>query len=173
MDFSITQDFPAGLDQLWATFSRPGYPEQKYRALGATAVRLVRFQVTDQAIEVELERDIPMKGYRMPPWVRALTGREQTIRHRTAWRRTSPAVIRAELDISPVGLPVRARGIGTLVETGKGKARMVLNWRVKASLPIMAERAEQLLADEVRRALEEDHAFTLQYLQDHRAGVRC
>jgi len=33
MEFTLTQDFPAGLDGLWAVFGRPEYPQQKYLAL--------------------------------------------------------------------------------------------------------------------------------------------
>ena len=50
MEFTLTQDFPAGLDLLWAAFGRADYPRLKYLALGAMAVRLPRFSATAQAI---------------------------------------------------------------------------------------------------------------------------
>ncbi len=122
MNFTLTQDFPAGLDRLWAVFGRPEYPQQKYCALGATAFRLQQVRVTAQTIDVEL-------------------------------------------DISPIGLPVRARGVGTIVESASGTARMILTWRVTSRVPMMGAKIERLFADQVRAALDDDHAFTLQYLR--------
>ena len=61
IELELTQDFPAGLDRLWAVFGRPDYPVKKYLALGATAVRTVRFSASAQAIDVELERDVPVE----------------------------------------------------------------------------------------------------------------
>ena len=72
MEFTLTQDFPAGLDRLRVAFGRSEYPKQKYSALGATAVRIRRFQATAKAIDVELERDVPVDKSRLPPWMRLL-----------------------------------------------------------------------------------------------------
>jgi hypothetical protein len=163
MEFTLTQDFPAGLDRLWAAFGRAEYPRLKYLALGATAVRLHRFSATAQAIDVELERVMPVDPSRLPRWSRAFVGSEQTLRHHTVWRRIGPAQATAELDISPTGLPVRAQGTATIVESGPESTRMLLTWRVQSRVPVIGGRVERLFADQVRNALEADHAFTLQY----------
>ena len=173
----MIQDFPAGLDRLWAAFGRKDYPRQKYSAMGATAVRMGCFCATAQAIDVELERDVPVDPRRLPSWARLLIGRRQTVRHRSAWRRTGPTRATAELDIAPVGLPVRAHGLGTIAETSTGTTRMVLTWRVTSDLPIIGLQVEQLFADLIRTSLDADHAFTLHYLEAHgpsrkRAGTR-
>ena len=163
MEFTITQDYPAGLDRLWAVFGRPDYPRRKYRALGATAVLVRRFHVTAQAIEVDLERDAPVDDSRLPSWTRLLVRGKQTLRHRTAWRRVGPTQAAAELDISPVGLPVHASGTGWLVEAANGTTRMELTWRVQS---VLGARVESLFAGQIRAALANDHAFTLQYLRE-------
>jgi hypothetical protein len=164
MEFTLTQDFPAGLDRLWAAFGRADYPRLKYLALGATAVRLHRFSATAQAIDIELERDMPVDPSRLPRWSRAFVGSEQTLRHHTVWRRIGPAQATAQLDISPTGLPVRAQGTAAIVELGPESTRMLLTWRMQSRVPVIGGKVERLFADQVRNALEADHAFTLQYL---------
>jgi hypothetical protein len=166
MEFSTTQDFPAGLDQLWAVFGHREYPRQKYLALGATAVRLHRFETTVQSIEVELERDVPLVKARLPGWAHKLLGSEQTLRHCTAWRRIGATQIAAELDITPAGLPLRAHGTGTIVEVGPQTTRMALTWQVDSRLPVMRAKVERLFADQVRAALDDDHRFTVDYLHN-------
>ena len=83
------------------------------------AVRVRRFLVTMEAIEVELERDVP------------------------------------------VGLPVRAHASGTIVESASGYTRMELTWQVDS---VLGERVERQFADQIKAALDDDHTFTLQYL---------
>jgi len=162
MQFTLSQDFPAGLDRLWAAFGRPEYPNQKYLALGAAAVRVRRFEATKQAIDVELERDVRVDRSGLPSWMRLLARDQQTLQHRTAWRRVGAKQAAAELDILPLGLPVRAHGSGTIVEAAPGSTRMVLTWQVDS---ILGAKVERLFADQIRAALADDHAFTLQYLQ--------
>ncbi len=165
MEFSLTQHFPAGLDRLWTVFSHPEYPQRKYSALGASAVRLLRFEATAQLIEVELERDVPVDVAALPVWTRPLLARQQTLRHRSRWRRVSPTQISAELEITPLGLPLQAHGVGTLVQTAPNLSRMALRWQVRSRLPLIGPKVERLFAHQLRQALDADHAFTLQYLQ--------
>jgi hypothetical protein len=161
MRFNLTQNFPARLDRLWTAFGHADYPQRKYLALGATAVRVRHFRATMEAIEVELERDVPVDKSRLPPWMRLLVRSQQTLQHRSAWRRVGPHQAAAELDIAPVGLPVRAHASGTIVESASGQTRMDLTWQVDS---MMGERVERQFADQIKAALDDDHAFTLQYL---------
>jgi hypothetical protein len=170
VEFTVSQDFPAGLDRLWAAFGHPDYPQRKYRALGATALRLQSFHATASSIEVELERDMPVAASALPAWARTLVRSEQTLRHRSRWRRLGPTQVSAELDIEPVGLPVRSHGTGSIVEVAPGATRMVLHWQVTSTLPVLGRKLERLFADQVRAALHADHAFTLQYLAQAASG---
>lgn len=163
MEFTLSQDFPAALETLWATFGNADYPLRKYRALGATAVRMRRFHADARRIEVELARDAAVQGERLPPWARVLAGGTHTLVHRSVWRRTSPLRASAELDIVPVGLPVHAHAVGSLVDSGHGMTRLVLNWHVVSPL---GERVATLFADQVRAALDDDHVFTLNCLKE-------
>jgi len=166
MEFTTCQDFPAGLDCLWAAFGHSEYPRQKYLALGATAVRLHRFEATPQSIEVDLERVVPVAKSRLPAWAQKLFGGAQTLRHRTAWRRIGAKQVAAELDIVPIGLPVRAHGVGTIVELTSGNTRMAVTWHIESTLPLMRDRVERLFAEHVQAALDDDHGFTVRYLRD-------
>jgi len=165
MKFAVTQDFPAGLDRLWLTFGQQEYARQKYLALGATAVRIDSFRSSAQLIEVELERAIPVHRSQLPVWMRSLVGGEQKLRHQTRWRRLDRQHVAAELEISPVDLPVSARGVGTIVEAAPDLTRMELDWTVESVLPVVGRKVERLFADQLRAGLAADHDFTLKYLQ--------
>ncbi|HET7862936.1 MAG TPA: DUF2505 domain-containing protein [Burkholderiaceae bacterium] len=167
----MTQDFPAGLDRLWAVFGQAGYVRSKYRALGAAKVLLRHFEATAQAIDIDLERDLPVDAAQLPPWSRPLAGARQTLRHRTAWRREGPEQASADLDISVKGLPLHARGLAHIAQVAPGLTRMQISWRVQSALPVIGGRVEQLLADQVRAGLAADHAFTLKFLAGAATGL--
>lgn len=166
MEFTLEQRFPAGLERLWSVFGQAEYPLRKYLALGARAVRLHRFDVTAQTIEVDLERDVAVDRAQLPAWTRAWVGPTQTLGHRTRWRRTGPRQAEAELEIKPEGLPVLARGRARIVEEAPGSTTLQLTWQVTSNAPLVGAAVARLFAEQVRSALEADHAFTLRYLAE-------
>ncbi len=166
MKFSLSQDFPAGLDRLWEIFGRPDYPQQKYRSLGSSDIRLLLFRVDAEVIDVELERTAPVAWESIPAWARAFLSRRQVMHHRSRWQRVSPVLVEAELDIVPVGRRVSAHGTGSIVQLTPELTRMTLGFVVESDLPVLGARVAGLYAKQVREALRADHAFTLRYLEE-------
>lgn len=170
LEFTRRDDLPAGLDRLWASFGDPAYVRQKYLALGARAVRIGRFDVAADTITVELERELPIDRAQWPRWSRPALAAVQTLRHHSVWQRVSKTRVVATLAISPLGLPVQAEGAGRIDETAPAQAAMALRWQVRSTLPLLGRRIERLFAQQLRAALEADHAFTLRYLARQAQG---
>jgi len=169
IQFSVEQEFRAGLDELWAAFGREDYVRRKYLELGATAVRVGRLRATPRSIEVDLERDVVIDKSRLPIWARALQGQTLTLRHRSAWRRADPTQVVAEIDVSSRHPPIRANGVGKIIETAAQASRMSFDWKVTAALPLAGRRVASLFAEQLRKALDDDYAFTLRYLAEAQA----
>jgi hypothetical protein len=167
MKLDLQQDYPGGIDRLWAVFSQPDYAERKYRSLGAKDVRMLHFVATPELIEVELERTAPVAPDKVPLWLRKLIGNEQAMHHHTVWRRLSPTRVAAELRITPVGRPVSARGTASAFELSPNRTRMVLSFDVESSVPLVGGNLAHLFAERIREALAADHAFTLRYIREH------
>ena len=171
MKFSLSQDFPAGLDRLWEVFGRPDYPEQKYRSLGSSDIRVLHFRVGAEVIEVELERTASVAWEMIPAWAHAFLSRRQVMRHRTRWQRVSPTSVEAELDIAPVGKRVSAHGAGSIIQLSPDLTRMTLRFTAESTIPVLGARAARLYAKQIRVALRADHEFTLRYLKE--TACRC
>jgi hypothetical protein len=165
MKFRMRQDYPTSLEHLWAAFGDADYPEQKYRALGSSAVQILRFTATAKLIEVELERKARVVVAKLPAWARPFADGEQRMRHHSKWWRVSPTQVNAELDIVPVGLPVRAHATGSAVELTATQTRLTLSIEVKCWLPGIGATVARLFAEQMKEALRADHAFTLRYLE--------
>ncbi|MGH8541129.1 MAG: DUF2505 domain-containing protein [Stenotrophobium sp.] len=164
MKLELHQEYPASLDRLWAVFGSPDYPPAKYKALGATSFEMKRFSATAGLIEADLVRKTPVNPEAVPEWALKFISAEQTVRHHTRWRRTSPTEVRAELHINPQGLPVNIAGTGTICEAA-GHTRMDLSFDIDCKIPLLGGKIAKLFAEQIRQALVDDHAFTLRYLK--------
>lgn len=162
--FDLAQDFPVGLDALWATLGRSDYIEQKYRALGSTSLRLLKCDVDSASIEVELERQALVDRGDLPAWARILSGRHQAMRHHTRWRRTAPDRVEIELAIRASGLGVGAQGTGHVLELAPNHSRMTLHFELVCSNGALPAAVLKLFGRQLEHALQADHAFTLDYL---------
>jgi hypothetical protein len=170
MQFDLTQDFPVGLERLWTALGDADYVEKKYRSLGSTSLRILKFSADAELIEVEVDRQAPVARDQLPLWARVLSGNEQAMHHHTRWRRAGLARVDAEVDISAPGIPVSARGAGSVVELSPAHSRMTLHFDVRSSLPALRASAARVFAQQVKHALHADHAFTLAYLRGNVHG---
>ena len=162
--FTLKQDFPAGLDRLWAVLGRREYVERKYRALGSSALRILKFEAGEELIEAELERRPRARMERLPAWARLVSNRGWTLRQRTRWQRMAPGRVDVGLDLALAGGLVRATGGGRVDELSPALTRMTLDIEAACAIPGIGAEAARLFADEVEHALREDHVFTVDYL---------
>lgn len=165
MKFDLRQEFPVGLERLWTALGRAAYVEQKYRALGSTSLRILKFSASPELIEVELDREAPVDGKQLPVWARVFSGKAQAMHQKTRWKRADPSRIEAEVDISAVRVLVSAKGVGSVVEVSPVHSRMTLHFHVSSASPILKSKVARLFAQQVKSALADDHEFTVDYLR--------
>lgn len=162
--FRVTQSFPAGIGQLWAVLGTREYVERKYHALGSKGLSILRFDVDERRIEVELERSAPVVADALPPWAGGLLGHWQLMRHRSRWLRMDAARVDVALEIRMAARPVRAEGVGRLVERSPDCSELTLEFQAKCGIPVVGDEVARLFAQAVRQVLEDDFAFTVDYL---------
>lgn len=168
MKFSFDQDFPQGLDRLWAVYAQTDYLKAKYGALGSTHIRVLESVTTDKDLGVVLERTIPAADINgIPDWAKKLISRDYVMRHENRCKRTSPTHATVSLRITPVGSPVSISAQGTFSEPVAGHSRLALTFDVECKIPLVGGKVAELFAKKIREALAEDHDFTLGYIKAH------
>jgi hypothetical protein len=165
LDFDLMQDFPVGLDRLWAALGRADYIEQKYRSLGSTSLQLRKFVSDARSIEVELDREAPVAAAELPWWARVLSGSTQAMRQHTRWTRVGRDRVDAVLHIRALGRGVVATGAGSVREMSPTHSRLTLHFDVRTTSPAVPAGVAEVFARQVAHALEADHAFTVDYLR--------
>lgn len=164
MRFDVTQDIPAGLDRLWSALGRTDYVQKKYRSLGSTSLHIRKFSCDAELIEVENDRQAAVARDALPFWARVFSKEKQAMRHHTRWRRIDRDRVDVEIDIRALGMPVRAQGTGSIIERVPGESRLTLHFDVSSGFGAMRAGVARAFAQQVKHALQADHAFTLAYL---------
>ncbi len=179
MRFKLRQEYPASLDRLWTIFSDGAYPERKYRALGATAFRMLLFRASPERIDVEFERRIRLAADKWPGWAgrlrRAFADEQLTLRHSGKWRRLGQKRGEAELEVTVVrgltGVPIRVHGAGPIAEVSSQLTRLELRLAVECRLPLVGGAIARLVARQMKEELAADYDYTLAYIKrTRRAG---
>lgn len=164
VSFQLKQSFPAGLGRLWAALGRRQYVESKYLALGSTELRILEFDVSEHVINVVVERCIRTSGNAMPAWARPLFSGAHVLHHHTRWTRVDEKSADLELETWPLRTPVRAHGDGAVVELSARSTQMKLDMTVQCGVPAIGTQVARLFSVQMKRALGQDHRFTLSYL---------
>ena len=179
MKLKLQQEYPANLDKLWAIFSDGAYPERKYRALGATAFRMLLFRASPERIDVEFVRRTRLAPDKLPGWAvrlqHALADDELTLRHLGLWRRLDKKRAEARLAVTVVaglaGVPIRIRAVGPIAELSSHLTRMDLRLTVECGLPLVGGRIARLVARQMKEEFAADYDNTLAYIKKSmRAG---
>ena len=69
------------------------------------------------------------------------------------------------MQILPLGAPVRAQGRGLVIELPDNSTQMKLSVAVHCDVPAVGSKVAQIFANQMIRALDQDHDFTLRYLR--------
>lgn len=168
MKAGFSQDYPATPETLWTVFGQPDYPHRKYQAQGITAYDVRRFDVAPDSISLDLERTLSVPLQRIPHFAQRFVHPEQTLHYLSHWHRDDGGRCDFDLEIIAVGLPVRITGKGQLRATGAASSRLAIEFDVQVHVPLIGGKIEKMLASFIEKSFQDDHAFTLQYLAQHR-----
>jgi hypothetical protein len=131
-----------------------------------------------QDVTVDRGTDSPVSRVRrqmptdqIPGVFRRMFGAAVEVTEVTTWEPTSTAQRTAVLAADIDGLPVRFRGASTLSATADG-SRLRVTGSVKASVPLIGAKAEQLLADAITAALDKQAALAGDWPRGRRSGAR-
>jgi hypothetical protein len=165
VNLQLEQLYPADLRVLWAALGRREYVEDKYRSLGSTDLRILAFDVSERIIEVSLERRIRTPVESVPAWARVFFAGSHVLHHHSRWTRVDSRSVEVEMQIWPLGAPVRAQGRGFVVELPDKSTHLRLSVAVQSDVPAVGSKVAQIFAKQMIRALDQDHYFTLSYLR--------
>lgn len=163
IDYRSTLAYPA--DQVFAAMSDPEYLRARLRELGGPGSGLLEHEATPEQTRYRLRQGLSESD--LPPIVGKVVGGDLAIERTETLRRTTPGAYTGDVDVAITAAPASASGTMTLTDAAGGSSEFAVHAEVTVRVPLFGGKIEEIVADQVRRLLEAETAFTVRWLGSH------
>jgi Protein of unknown function (DUF2505) len=160
MDLRADLAFPASPDEVVAMLRDPDYVRLRAARTGGSDITV---DVRDEgdAVVITSERTLPTD--RFPAIARKLVGEGLRIRQVDRWRPAGDGSWVGASEVRAVAAPARVSGRMAMTANGAG-SRETVEATVTASVPFVGGKLEQLMTDQVLKALKTEERVAAQWL---------
>lgn len=162
IDYRSTFAYPA--EKVFATMSDPEYLRARLREIGGPGSELLDHEASPEHSRYELKQGLSEKD--LPPIVGKVMNGDLAIVRTESLNRIAPGSYSGDVDVAIPGAPASAAGTMRLADEGAGSAFEV-HADVTVRVPLIGGKIEEIVADQVRRLLEAETAFTVRWLGSH------
>jgi hypothetical protein len=169
MDLQHETTFPASGAQVQEMLLDEGFLTRYAEGTGALRQEVSVERGSDTATS-RVRRQMPTDG--VPAVFRRVIGAAVEVTEVTVWQNaTAEGRRQASLEADIGGMPVRFRGDSVLIASDAG-SRLLVTGTVKASVPFIGAKAEELLRSAIIAALDKQAAIAADWLRERDAGAR-
>ena len=162
IDYRSTLAFPA--EKVFAVMTDREYLQARLRELGGPGSELLELEASPESARYKLKQGLSESD--LPPIVSKVMNGDLAIVRTETLNRTAPGSYSGDVDVAIPGAPASAAGSMTLADGGSGSVFEV-HADVKVNVPLFGGKIEEIVADQVRRLLEAETAFTIRWLGSH------
>jgi len=162
IDYRSTLTFPA--ERVYAAMTDRVYLEARLRELGGPGSALLEHGASPESSRYKLRQGVSESD--LPPVVGKVVGGNLTIERTETLVRGEAGRYSGDVDVAIPGAPATAAGTVTLADQGDGSV-FAVHADVTVNVPIFGGKIEEIVADQVRRLMEAETAFTITWLNTH------
>ena len=162
IDYRSTLAYPA--EKVFAAITDEGYLQARLREIGGPGSALLDHEATPESARYELKQGLSEKD--LPPIVGKVMNGDLAIVRTESLNRTATGSYSGDVDVAIPGAPASAAGTMALADEGAGSLFEV-HADVTVRVPLIGGKIEEIVADQVRRLLEAETAFTVRWLGSH------
>jgi len=162
IDYRSTLAFPA--EKVFATMTDEEYLRARLRELGGPGSELLEHEATPESARYKLKQGLSEKD--LPPIVGKVMQGDLAIQRTETLRKTGDDAYGGDVDVAISGVPASASGTMRLADNGSG-SDFEVRADVEVKVPLIGGKIEEIVAEQVRRLLEAETAFTIQWLGSH------
>jgi hypothetical protein len=166
IDYRSTLAFPA--EKVFAAMTDPEYLRARLRELGGPGSGLLEHDANPEGARYRLKQGLSESD--LPPIVGKVMNGDLSIERTETLRRISPGSYGGDVDVKISGAPASAAGTMSLADEGSGDGAGSLfevHADVTVKVPLVGGKIEEIVAEQVRRLLEAETAFTVRWLGSH------
>jgi Protein of unknown function (DUF2505) len=151
-------------EKVFATMTDKQYLQARLQELGGPGSALLEHEATPEGARYRLRQGLSESD--LPPIVGKVVGGDLAIERTETLRRTAPGRYAGDVDVQIAGAPASASGTMALADDGAGSLFEV-HADVTVGVPLFGGKIEEIVAEQVRRLLEAETAFTVRWLASH------
>jgi hypothetical protein len=166
VDYRSTLAFPA--EKVFAAMTDADYLRARLRELSGPGSELLEHEASPESARYRLKQGLSEKD--LPPIVGKVMNGDLAIERTESLRRTAPGSYAGDVDVKIANAPASASGTMTLADDGSGDGAgsvFEVHADVSVKVPLVGGKIEEFVAEQVRRLLEMETAFTIQWLGSH------
>ena len=160
---SRVDKYQASADDVWELLQSREYVDAKYQALGDISTDVQRFEPADSKIALKVQRIVPAD---LPEFAKKILGDTNKIVQTEGWTARGGQYT-CDLLIEFPGKPLKVTGVLEIKPTGDATSDWVVNMDVKASVPLVGGKLEDVVKKETLASLDNEYAFNQEWLASH------
>lgn len=162
IDYRSPLAYPA--EKVFATMTDEDYLRARLRELGGPGSDLIEYEASPESARYRLRQGLSERD--LPPIVGKVVGGDLHIERTETLRRGGEGNYDGDVDVRIGGVPASAGGTMRLTDDGAGSLFEV-HADVSVNVPLIGGKIEEIVAEQVRRLLEAETAFTVRWLGAH------
>lgn len=163
MKFQETFDFDYPAEIILRMFGDKDYYLAKYEKMGAEAPEVLDSESAGNRFSITVRHALDASRLKFPDFVKSRIGDQLYLRQTDAWQLDAGE---GRLDIEIERAPVEIGSQLNLTEAGKG-SRLILEFNIKASVPLVGGKIEKAVAGPISRHVQKDLALTNRMAADY------
>ena len=162
IDYRSPLAFPA--EKVFAAMSDPEYLRARLREIGGPGSGLLEHDTTPDGVRYRLRQGIAKED--LPAVVGKVVSGDLAIERTETLNRTDDGSYAGDVDVTIPGMPASASGSMRLADADGG-ALFEVHTDISVRVPLFGGKIEEIVAEQVRRLLEAETAFTVRWLGSH------
>ncbi|KEZ75816.1 DUF2505 domain-containing protein [Salinisphaera hydrothermalis] len=163
MKFQETFDFDYPAEIILRMFGDKDYYLAKYEKMGGEAPEVLSSESGDARFSITVRHALDASRLKFPDFVKSRIGDQLYLRQTDAWQLDAGE---GRLDIEIERAPVEIGSRLNLTDAGNG-SRLVLDFNIKASVPLVGGKIEKAVAGPISRHVQKDLTLTNRMAADY------
>lgn len=163
MELTFTHRFDRSIDEVWAMMHDPESHIAKFTRMGHKDLEVVSQDVTDDALDLTLRRQVEME---IPSIAAKFISPTNTVTSTDHWERRADGTCGGHYAVDIKGVPAKTAGKTKLVAAADGGADYTVELEVKVSVPLIGEKVAGALRPQLEAQLHAEFAACETWLAD-------
>jgi len=163
MDITRTHTFDHPLEVCWSMFHDPASHVAKFEAMGHREIELISSEVTDDSIELVIERLVDVD---VPGFAKRVIQPTNLLRSVDEWHAADDGSYRGTFDVETKGVPIQISGTTRLEAADEGTEYEIMI-RLSVKVPLIGGRIAQYSKGIVERQVTDEFRLGDEWLDTH------